>query len=102
MELGDLPRTNKHPPVELRRDGHFVLFYVTRELVRFFLPVLLGRHLYALELERVCIDPFPEALDLINREPIVSDEQVAHGDVQVTLTLTTRRLGSLIVDSVGK
>jgi len=81
------PRANENPTIELRRDGHLVLLDVARDLVRLFLPALLGDRLNVLELERVRVDPFLEALDLVDGEPVVSDEEVAHGDVQVTLAL---------------
>jgi hypothetical protein len=81
------PRANENPTTELRRDGHLVLLDGTRDLVRLFLPALLGDRLDVLELKRVRVDPFLEALDLVDGEPVVSDEEVAHGDVQVTLAL---------------
>ena len=85
-----LPRANEHPPIELRRDRRLVLLDATRNLVCLILPAILGDSLDALKLERVHVDPFLQTLDLVDGEPVVSDEEVAHGDVQVTLALGVR------------
>lgn len=82
-----LPRANEHSPTELRRDGRLVLLDADRKLVRLFLPADLADGLDALELERVRVDALLQALDLVDREPVVPDEEVAHGDVQVALAL---------------
>ena len=86
-EVCSSPCANEHPAIELRRNRRLVLLDVTRDLVRFVFPALLGDRLDALELERVRVDPFLQAFDLVDGEPVVSDEEVAHGDVQVTLAL---------------
>ena len=79
--MGLSPSANEHPPIELRRNRRFVLLDDHRDPVRLFFPAVLGDDLDALELERVRVDSFLEALDLVDREPVVSDEEVAHGDV---------------------
>ena len=84
---GSLPRADEHSPIELRRDGRLVLLDADRKLVRLFLPADLADGLDALELERVRVDALLQALDLVDREPVVPDEEVAHGDVQVALAL---------------
>src|SRR5258708_6107745 len=76
-----LPRANENSPVELRRDGRLVFLDRTRDLIRLFFPTVFGDRFDALELERVCIDAFLEAVDLVYCESIVSDEGVADGDV---------------------
>jgi len=86
-EVCSSPCANEHPAIELRRNRRLVLLDVARDLVRFVFPALLGDRLDALELERVRVDPFLQAFDLVDGEPVVSDEEVAHGDVQVTLAL---------------
>ena len=85
--IGSSPRANEHAAIELRRNRRLVLLDVARDLVRFVFPALLGDRLDALELERVRVDPLLQAFDLVDGEPVVSDEEVAHGDVQVTLAL---------------
>ncbi len=85
-----LPRANEHAAIELRRDRRLVLLDVPRDLVRLLLPALLGDRLDALEFERVRVDAFLQAVDLVDGEPVVSGEEVAHRDVQVTLTLAVR------------
>jgi len=59
-------RANEHSPTELRRDGRLVLLDRDRDLVRFFFPAVLGDRFDALELERVRIDAFFQALDLVD------------------------------------
>ena len=88
-ELGS-PCANEHPPIELRRDRCLVLLDVHCDLVRLLLPALLGDRLDALELDRVRVDPFLQTLDLVDGKPLVPDEQVAHGDIQITLALAVR------------
>ena len=68
MHGGDdlLPRANKHSPIELRRNGRLVLLDPNRDLVRLFLPAVLGDGLDALELERIRVDAFLQALDLVD------------------------------------
>ena len=71
----------------MSRDRRLVLLDGPRNLVCLLLPAILGNRLDALELERVRVNPFLQTIDLVNGEPLVSDEQVAHGDVQITLAL---------------
>ena len=85
-----LPCANKHPPIELRRDRRLVLLDAPGDLVRLLRPAVLGERLDALELERVRVDPFLQTLNLVDGEPLVPDEQIAHGDIQITLALTDR------------
>ena len=84
------PCANEHPPIKLCRDCRLVLLDAPRDLVRLLLPTLLGDRLDTLELERVHVDPFLQTLDLVDGEPLVPDEQVTHGDAQITLALAVR------------
>jgi hypothetical protein len=57
------------------------------ELVRFDHPAILRGCLDRLEFERLCVNAFAEFVNAVVREAVVSHEEVAGGNVEVTLGL---------------
>jgi hypothetical protein len=57
------------------------------ELVRLYLPAVLCGCLDRLKFERLCVDAFAKLVDAVMRKTVVSQKEVAHGNVQVALGL---------------
>ena len=62
----------------------------TSDLVSLVLPTLLLRLPDAFELVRVGVDALPKAIDLVGGETVMANEEVAHGYIEVTLSLWYR------------
>ena len=59
----------------------------TSDLVSLVLPTLLLRLPDAFELVRVGVDALPKAIHLVGGETVMANEEVAHGNIEVTLSL---------------
>lgn len=57
------------------------------ELVRLNLPALLRGYLDRLKFKRLCFDAFAKLVDVVVRKAVVSQKEVAYGNVEVTLGL---------------
>lgn len=87
MEGKHVRRSNKDSPTQLGCDGGLVLFNGADEPVSFLLPPFLLQCANALEFQRARLDTLFQSLDLVDGEPIMSNVQITHGDVEVSLSL---------------
>lgn len=84
---GHSPCTNEDSSTHLSSDGCLVLLDEASKALGFVLPSFLRSHSDTIELIRIGVYTFLQALDLINREPVMPDEQVASCNIKVSLAL---------------
>lgn len=87
-----LPGTYVDPPAELSHDGSLIGLNGLHELVHLVTRAVFLRIPDRSESDLGGLDAFLQAFHLVNRQPRLSEEQIAHGDVEISLSLE-RTLG---------
>ena len=73
-EHGDIPSADENSPIERRRNSRLILLYETSKLVGLFLPAVLLRIPDTFKLQGIGLNTLLQLVDLVAREPIVTNE----------------------------
>lgn len=82
-----LPGTDVDSPVKLSCDGSLIYLNALYEFLRLATPTVFLRIPDGIELGLSGLDAFLQAFNLVNRQPRLSEEQIAHGDIEIPLSL---------------
>jgi hypothetical protein len=89
-----MPGTSEDPPMHLSRDGRPVFLDEHVEPLYLVLVSVFLRCFDAFQFEPIRLDTLFQPLNLVDRQAVMTNKEVSHGDIEISLTLCSQGVTS--------